>query len=372
MLSRCNCCVMDSTDPNLDLDDNGVCLQCRNFKAKVAPRLNQWSEIETENFFRDIKQKGINKKYDCLIGLSGGLDSSYLAYQAVKIHGLRAKLFHVDAGWNTPQATQNIHKLVSFLDCDFETKVVDWESLRQLQIAFFKSGVAHIDVPQDHAFLASVYAKANEDGINIILNGGNYATEGIRNPLNWLYFGSDTRQLNDIASIFSADISNYPVASALKHRVLFRYIKRINSLKPLNYMRFKKHEAELKLNIAYGYTPYAQKHFESYFTKFFEGYWLPSRFGYDTRKPQFSSLIWSGDMTREEALERLKTPALSNLEVSLLSSYIADKLHIAVDDLYEFKKLEKFSYTDYKNMSEVYNFGARVLSVLGLEKTVKR
>ena len=285
---------------------------------------------------------------------------------------MRAKLFHVDAGWNTPQATRNIHKLVACIGGDFETKVIDWEALRQLQIAFFKSGVAHIDVPQDHAFIASVYAKANQCGIGTILNGGNFATEGIRNPLSWLYFGSDTRQLHDIASVFGADISQYPIASALKHRVLFPYIKRIRNLKPLNYMKFKKREAEQELIKAYGYEPYSQKHFESYFTKFFEGYWLPKRFGYDTRKPQFSSLIWSGDMTREEAIARLQTPALTNLEANLLKSYVADKLHVSISDLDEFEALEKRSFKDYKNMSDIYNFGAKVLSAVGLEKTVKR
>jgi N-acetyl sugar amidotransferase len=372
MISICNNCVMDASDPKLDLDNNEVCWQCRNFSTNVAPLLNKWTVDQTAEFFDRVKKESSNVDYHCLIGLSGGLDSSYLAYQAVKIHGLRAKLYHVDAGWNTPQATRNIHKLVSCLGCDFETKVIDWESLRQLQIAFFKSGVAHIDVPQDHAFLASVYAKANEDGIGTILNGGNFATEGIRNPLSWLYFGSDTRQLNDIASKFGADITDYPVASALKHRIVYQYIKRIRNLKPLNYMKFTKSEAERELSAAYGYEPYAQKHFESYFTKYFEGYWLPKRFGYDTRKPQFSSLIWSGDMTRTEALDRLRTPALSNLEASLLKSYVADKLHLPVSDLESFEGLERRTYKDFKNMGDIYSFGAKVLSLVGLEKTVKR
>jgi len=368
----CLKCVMDDSDPNVGIDSSGVCAQCRNYEQKVAPGLNNWSRKDTATFIQNLKSRAKRDKYDCIIGLSGGLDSSYLAYKVVKQFGLRAKLFHVDAAWNTPQATRNIHRLVAHLGCDFETKVVDWESLRQLQIAFFKSGVAHIDVPQDHAFLASVYGKANEEGIGTILNGGNFATEGIRNPLSWLYFGSDTRQLHDIAAKFGADISNYTVASALKHRIFFRYIKRIRNLKPLNYMTFTKREAELELEAAYGFEPYAQKHFESYFTKFFEGYWLPVRFGYDTRKPQFSSLIWSGDMTRPEALERLKTPALNNLEASLLKSYVADKLHISVSDLDRFEGLEKRTFTDYKNMSDIYSFGAKVLSSVGLEKTVKR
>ena len=372
MITRCTSCVMDSSDVNLDLDAAGICWQCRNFRAKVVPRLNHWSEHQTAEFFVQIKNRTRGRKYDCLIGLSGGLDSSYLAYQAVKKYGLRAKLFHVDAGWNTPQATQNIHRLVAHLGSDFETKVVDWESLRQLQIAFFKSGVAHIDVPQDHAFLASVYNKANEDGIGTILNGGNFATEGIRNPLSWLYFGSDTRQLHDIALKFGADITNYPVASALRHRIVYRYVKRIRNLIPLNYMKFSKREAERELAVAYGYEPYAQKHFESYFTKYFEGYWLPKRFGYDTRKPQFSSLIWSGDMTRAEALDRLQKPALSNLEASLLKSYVADKLHLPVSELDRFERLEKRTYTDFKNMGDIYSIGAKVLSSVGLEKTVKR
>ena len=371
-LVKCTNCVMDATDPNLDLDGSGWCWQCRNYQVNVAPQLNNWTKNQIEFFFANIKERNKNAKYDCLIGLSGGLDSSYLAYQAVYVNGLRVKLFHVDAGWNTPQATRNIFRLVSFLGCDFETRVVDWESIRQLQLAFFKSGVPHLDVPQDHAFLASVYAKANDDGIDTILNGGNYATEGIRNPLTWLYFGSDTRQLKDIAAKYSANIDHYPVASALKHRVLYRYIKRIQNLKPLNFMRFTKHEAERELALAYGYEPYTQKHFESYFTKFFEGYWLPKRFGYDTRKPQFSSLIWSGDMTRHEALNRLLRPALSELESDLLKAYVADKLHISVNDLDEFEQLDKRTYSDYKNLSDIYSIGSKFLKTIGLEKTIKR
>ena len=369
---KCANCVMDASDPNLDLDGSGWCWQCRNYQINVAPKLNNWTRSEIEVFFANIKGRNKNAKYDCLIGLSGGLDSSYLAYQAVHVNGLRVKLFHVDAGWNTPQATRNIYRLVSFLGCDFETRVVDWESLRQLQLAFFKSGVPHIDVPQDHAFLASVYAKANEDGIDTILNGGNYATEGIRNPLSWLYFGSDTRQLKDIAFKYNANIDHYPVASALKHRVLYRYIKRIQNIKPLNFMQFSKHEAEIELSLAYGYEPYTQKHFESYFTKFFEGYWLPARFGYDTRKPQFSSLIWSGDMTRQEALNRLSMPALSELESDLLKAYVADKLHISVSDLDRFERLDKRTYSDYKNLGDIYSIGAKLLTTIGLEKTIKR
>lgn len=362
---------MDESDPSLNLDSSGVCRQCRNFRVNVAPRLNSWKEIETHNFFQFIKQsrKG---KYDCLIGLSGGLDSSFLAFKAVKTHGIKAKLFHVDAGWNTPQATKNIHRLIDHLGCDFETRVIDWDALRQLQIAFFKSGVPHIDVPQDHAFLAAVYSQASEDGISTILNGGNYATEGIRNPLSWLYFGSDTRQLRDIARVYNADIANYPVANALKHRIIYRYIKGIKNVKPLNYMRFSKIEAEQQLAEAYGYEPYQQKHFESYFTKFFEGYWLPRRFGFDTRKPQFSSLIWSGDMTRSEALNRLKRPALSELEAGLLKSYVVDKLHIDLDMLNSFERLPLRSYRDFKNMGEIYSVGSKILAAIGLEKTVKR
>ena len=143
-------------------------------------------------------------------------------------------------------------------------------------------------------------------------------------------------------------------------------------MKPLNYMKFRKRDAEATLKSAYGYRPYAQKHFESYFTKFFEGYWLPQRFGYDTRKPQFSSLIWSGDMTRAEALERLESPALTALEADLLRSYVADKLHISIKELDEFESLDKRVFSHFKNMSDIYSMGAKVLSVMGLEKTIKR
>ena len=365
---------MDSSDPNLDLDSNGVCWQCRNFEKNVSPRLNAWSESDSKLFFDRIKEQNKSKPYDCLIGLSGGLDSSFLAYRAVKKYGLRAKVFHVDAGWNTPQATKNIHRLVEHLDLnlDFETKVVNWEAMRTLQLAFFRSGVAHIDVPQDHAFLASVYNKASNLGINTILNGGNYATEGIRNPLSWLYYGSDTRQLRDISKRFGGRLNNYPQANVIRHRVIYKFFKGIKSVKPLNWLHFQKGEAEKELMDAYGYEPYTQKHFESYFTKFFEGYWLPKRFGYDTRKPQLSSLIWSGEIDRYSALEQLKQTALSELDASLLFSYVSDKLHISEDELRSFLILDKKTHNDYKNMASIYKSGGNFLSWLGLEKTIKR
>jgi hypothetical protein len=245
--------------------------------------------------------------------------------------------------------------------------------MKDLQLAFFKSGVSHIDVPQDRAFISFPYYFANKYNIKYILNGGNISTECVRNPLDWNYWGSDIRQLRDIHEKFGTiPLNTYPLTNILWHKVYLRYLKGVKIIKPLNYMSYIKKEAMEVLSREYEWQPYPQKHFESRFTKFFEGYWLPVRFGYDFRRVQFSSLILTGQMTREEALKELEKPSYDKTNIIHDFEYIATKLGISVDELKKYQDLPKKSYKDYKSQQYLFNIGAKVLHLLGVEKSIKR
>lgn len=371
----CANCVMDTSDSQIVFDDHGVCDHCNGFQQDVLP---SWHPDEKgKTMFREvverIKREGQGKPFDSIIGMSGGLDSSYLLHLAVTEFGLRPLVFHVDGGWNTDIAVNNIQMLVDKLGLDLYTEVINWEEMRDFQLAFFKASVPHLDIPQDHAFVATLYHFANKHKIKYILNGGNYATECVRNPLEWLYYGTDMAQIHDIHRRFGTrPLKTYPFSGVLFHKFYLRYLKGVQVVKPLNWLPYTKEIAITTLSEKYGWRPYPQKHFESRFTKFFEGYWLPTRFGYDTRRVQFSSLILTGQMTRAEALEKLKQPAYDPNSIDEEFEYIATKLGITVDELRHYHTMPKKTYKDYRNQEWLFDLGAKALKWLGVERAVKR
>jgi N-acetyl sugar amidotransferase len=371
----CTSCVMDTSDSKITFDENGVCDHCNTFYKKVLPnwRTDEVGRQELEKTVIKIKEAGKGKDFDCIIGMSGGIDSSYLTYLAKEELGLRPLVFHVDAGWNSQEAVNNIEKLVDKLGLDLYTEVIDWEEMRDLQLAFFKSGVPHIDTPQDHAFFATMYKFAEQHKVKHILTGANLSTECIRNPLEWMYYQSDSIQLRDIHRQFgSKPLVNFPTTSILRHKVYLPYIKGIKVTRPLNYMPYVKEDAIKLLIDKFGWQPYPQKHFESRFTKFYEGYWLPKKFGYDTRKVQFSSLIVTNQMTREEALEKLKTPPFDEATTAQEFEYVATKLRISVEELQSYMDTPNKTYKDYKSQESLYMVGAKVMKYFGLELGGKR
>lgn len=370
----CTNCVMDTTDSAITFDENGVCDHCQTFYSKIKPNwhTDERGRAELDKLVAKIKKAGKGKDFDCIIGVSGGIDSSYLTWLAKHEMNLRPLVFHVDAGWNSQEAVNNIEKLIEHLDLDLYTYVVDWEEMRDLQLAYFKSGVPHIDTPQDHAFFATMYKFATEHNVNYILTGANQSTECIRNPVSWVYY-ADVRQLRDIHKKFgSRTLIKFPTTSILWHKVYLPYIKGIRVVRPLNYMPYIKEEAIRLLTEEIGWQPYPQKHFESRFTRFYEGYWLPTRFGYDTRRVQFSSLIVTGQMTREEALEKLKEPAYDPETIKHDFEYIATKLGITVEELRGYHEAPKKTYRDYKSQFFIYDIGAKIMKFAGLEIGGKR
>lgn len=371
----CTQCVMDTTDSKIYFDDNGVCDHCNTFHKSILPnwRTDAVGRAELEKDVAKIKKGGVGKDFDCIIGMSGGIDSSYLTYLAKEELGLRPLVFHVDAGWNSQEAVNNIEKVVDHLGLDLYTEVIDWDEMRDLQLAYFKSGVPHIDTPQDHAFFATMYKFAEQHDIKYILTGANLSTECIRNPIEWMYYQSDSIQLRDIHRQHGTrPLVNFPVTSILRHKIFLPYFKGIRVIRPLNYLPYVKEDAVKLLTERFGWQPYPQKHFESRFTRFYEGYWLPKKFGYDTRKVQFSSLIVTGQMTRDEALEKLKTPPFDEATVTQEFEYVATKLGITVSELQGYLDAPNKSYKDYKSQDSIYSVGARVMKLLGLEIGGKR
>ncbi len=371
----CTNCVMDTTDSQIQFDERGVCDHCRDYYKNILPswKTDESGFNEIMKTVEKIKKQGVGKDFDCIIGMSGGIDSSYLVYLAKVKLGLRPLVFHVDAGWNSQIAVNNIERIVDKLGLDLYTHVIDWEEMKDLQLAYFKSGVSHIDTPQDHAFFATMYDFASKYKVNYILTGGNYSTECVRNPIEWMYYQSDVIQLKDIHKKFgSKPLKQFPLTSILWHKIYLPYVKGIRVIRPLNYMPYIKSEAMALLESEFGWQPYPQKHFESRFTKFYESYWLPQKFGFDVRKVQYSSLILTGQMTREEALIKLQEPSFDKQIIAQDKEFIANKLGITIKELEEYFKAPNKSYKDYASQDNIYKLGARVLKWLGLEKGGKR
>ena len=366
---------MDITDSQIVFDAQGVCDHCNTFYKCIKPFWN-YNDQSLENVQRlasSIKKDGKGKDFDCIIGMSGGIDSSYLVYLAKEQLELRPLVFHVDAGWNSQQAVNNIEQIVDRLKLDLYTEVIDWEEMKDLQLSFFKSGVPHIDTPQDHAFFASMYKFASKYRVKHILTGGNYSTECIRNPIEWMYYQSDSTQIKDIHSRFGKrPLSKFPLTNILWHKIYLPYVRGIKLHRPLDYMPYHKEEATQFLVDNFGYQRYTQKHFESRFTRFYESYWLVEKFGFDTRKVQYSSLILTGQMSREDALEQLKSPAYDPETIKEDFKYIANKLNITTDELRAYFDADNKTYKDYKNQMWIYAMGARVLRMIGVERGGKR
>jgi len=366
---------MDTSDSKIEFDENGVCDHCNTYYTKTLPnwRTDDVGRQQLEATIEKIRKEGKGKDFDCIIGMSGGIDSSYLTCMAKEEFGLRPLVFHVDAGWNSQIAVNNIERIVDGLGLDLYTEVINWEEIRDLQLSFFKSGVSHIDTPQDHAFFATMYKFAEDNKVKYILTGGNLSTECVRNPVEWMYYQSDAIQLRDIHRKFGQrKLATFPITSILRHKVYLRFIKGIRLIRPLDFIPYLKTDAVEMLKSRFGWQPYPQKHFESRFTMFYEGYWLPKKFGYDTRRVQYSSLILTDQMTREEALQQLERPALDESVARQEFEYVATKLGISMDQLQQYMDAPNKSYRDYKSQESIYAVGSRLLKGLGIEVGGKR
>ncbi|CNI49852.1 Predicted ATPase of the PP-loop superfamily implicated in cell cycle control [Yersinia intermedia] len=365
----CNTCIMDTSDPHITFSESGECEYCQNFKNFIQPNWN-CDNHALEKMAAKIKSDSIGKDYDCIIGLSGGLDSSYAAYIAKEKMGLRPLLFHVDAGWNTDQAVGNIEKLIEGLGLELYTEVINWEEMKDLQLSFLKSGIPDQDLVQDAAFFSSLYKFARQNSIKHIITGSNYSTECCREPEEWGgYLGIDKLLFKDIHKQFGkTELTSFPLIDILVYKIYYQKILGMKVHHPLNLVSFDKKQAENELEEKFGWKRFQHKHHESRFTRFYEDFWLPKRFGFHKRRAHFSSLIMTGQMSRDAALERISTPEMDKHFLTEEFEYVAHKLDITVGQLQDLFKLPKKTYRDYKNKRWIIGLGTNILRQLGLEK----
>jgi N-acetyl sugar amidotransferase len=358
----CKRCVMDTSDPQISFDERGYCNHCLNVETVVIP--NEWffrNELQgLDLILKKIKKDGEGKPYDCLIGLSGGVDSSYLAYLVVKKFGLRPLAVHVDAGWNSETAVHNIEMLVRKLNLDLYTEVIDWEEVQDLQRAYIRAGVANQDVPQDHAFFTILYQKTHEYNIKYFLSGGNCATESIL-PTSWGYNAMDATNIKSIHSLYGQQpLKTYPLLTFFKRYFYYRFVSKINIIRPLNYIPYNRDEAIKVLEKEMGWKNYGDKHHESRWTRWFQSHYLPSRFGFDKRKAHLSSMVMSGEITRKEALDKLKQPLYDENTLRIDEEFIIKKLNMEKHEFYECLHQKRRSYADFKNQENVFKLKDKI------------
>lgn len=349
---RCNVTVMDTTDPEITFDELGVSSYIARFEQVYAPTVRSAQagarRVELDDLVERIKIDGSGKQYDVVIGVSGGVDSTYVALQAVQL-GLRPLCVHFDSGWNSELAVDNIHNLVTTLGLDLYTHVVDWREMRDLQLAYLRSGIANADTPTDHAFAYVAYSQALKYGVKHILSGSNYVSESIL-PDSWEYTSDDAKLLRAIHKRFgSVRLKSYPVMTSFRRTLWYPYARKIATHPILNYLPYHYSKAKEGIARQVGWRDYGGKHYESVFTRWFQGYYLPSRFGYDKRVAHYSSLILAKEMTRKEALALLES---SNYPEQLRlqdHEFIAKKLGISVAELDSIVSSPSKRYTDYPN-----------------------
>lgn len=371
----CSKTIMDSSDRAIVFNEHGESDYYLNFRNSIEPVWAYGLGKEEQLSRIAEKIKGNNPTgYDCIIGISGGLDSSYAAYVVKEIMGLKPLLYHVDAGWNTSQSASNVRKLANGLNLDLVTDVIEWDEMRDLQLAFLKSQIPDQDIPQDTAFFSSLYKYAIKHKIKYVLTGGNFSTECCREPNEWgAYPGIDAKLIRDIHKIFGTKtLKTFPIVDVLKYKILNRFLYGMRVFKPLDLVSYKKHAAETLLQQKFGWQPFQHKHHESRFTRFFEDYWLPQKFGYDKRKVHFSSLILTGQMSREVALERIKKPEMSSEMLRGEIEYVSDKLDITIAQLNELMLGKNKIAYDYKNKMGIIMAGSKALRLFGAEKRMFR
>ena len=368
----CKFCIMDTSDPNIFFNKLGKCSHCLNFEKNILP--NWKNNINKKKLIyklsEKIKERNKKNEFDCIIGLSGGLDSSFVTHIAVKELNLKPLLFHVDAGWNTDKAVWNIEKLVDGLGLDLYTEVYDWESIKKMQLAFLKSGIADQDLVQDAAFFSGLYKFTKKFGIKDIITGSNFLTECCREPEAWGGFlGIDKWLFEDIYKKYGESSKiNFPIIDILEYKIYYPYFKNIRINYLLNYWKYSKRGAEKLLSEKYDWKPFQHKHHESRFTRFYEDFWLPKKFGFEKRRAHFSSLIMTKQMNRKDALKRISKPELSKKKLKNEFTFVANKLDLTEHEFIKIFNEKNKSFSNYKNKSIIIKFGAKILRFLGFEK----
>jgi N-acetyl sugar amidotransferase len=351
----CSRCVMDTTAIEIIFDDKGECNFCHQYDNVATKDLyiDKGGEERLNNLIEKIKKDGKNRQYDCLIGISGGIDSSYVAYLVKKVYGLRALAVHLDNGWNSELAVANVEHIVKKLDIDLSTYVLDWKEFKDIQTSFLKASVSNIEIPTDHAIWALLIKTAAKHKIPYIIAGNNVVTESIM-PESWLYGSKDSKFIKAIHQQFGkVKLKTYPSLSTLDY-VDYLLIRGIRWVPILNYINFVKSDAKQLLIDELGWRDYGGKHYESIFTRFFHSYYLPVKFGYDLRKSYLSALICSGQISREDALEELKQASINPDLLKQDRDYVVKKLGFSEEEFEQILNTQNKSFSDYPNNDSLW------------------
>ena len=371
----CKSCVMDTTDPNIYFDEFGICDHCINFNKNIKNFLNfkALNRDELEKLSFKISNSTNKNGYNCLIGLSGGVDSSFLVHYAVTKLKLKPFIVHVDTGWNSKESVNNIEKIIDKLNLDLHTEVINWREMRDLQLSFFKAGHPNLDIPQDHAIWASIHKLSLKHQIKFLITGGNFSTECIREPLEWSYHASDVRHIKDVHKRFGSNkLETFPLCNIFTYKLYYRYFKNLKVIQLLNYINYKKNDAISILEKEYGWINYSHKHYESRFTKFFEGYWLRKKFNIDVRRVHFSSLILNNQLSRQEALNKLEKDPYDAKDIINEINFIKNKLNISDIDFEKYMNSPKKSFRDYKSYNNIIHILILICRFFKIEKRVIR
>lgn len=348
----CSRCIMDTTDPEIVLDEQGVCNHCHDYDRQIRQRVitGEAGRRRVEQLASQIREAGAGQAYDCLIGVSGGVDSTYVAYVAKKQLGLRPLAVHMDNGWDSELAVKNIEEVLKRLDIDLYTHVLNWEEFRDLQLAFLKASTPDSEIPSDHAIWAVLGNMAEKLKVRYILSGFNVRTES-HLPRAWSQGHFDWKYIRSVFKLFGkGTLRSFP------HQGWFKYYKRLLTLRRvdiLNYLDYNKQEAMQLLETELGWKYYGGKHHESIYTRFYQGHLLPRKFGYDKRRSHLSSQICSGEISREAALEEIRKPAYPPSVQEEDREYVAKKLGVTDIEFDAIMDLPRRSYWDYPSYGRV-------------------
>lgn len=353
---QCTRCVMDTSDAEITFDSNGVCNHCTGYFEKTSKLVYQGesSDQKLKELVQKMKDRGKGNSYDCLIGISGGIDSCYVAYVAKNL-GLRALVVHMDNGWNSEISVKNIKNVVTKLGFEYLSYVLDWEEFKDLQLSFLKASVPEAETPTDIAIPAALHKIAAQNKIHYIISGGNYVTEGIL-PKSWHYDAKDVKYLKAIHRKFGRKkLKTFPTFG-YKNETYYKMIKGIRTIYLLNYVPYSKKDAMKILEDELGWVYYGGKHYESKYTGFLQSYILPTKFNIDYRRATFSTQICAGEIDRDTALEELKNPPYDPSKVEEEKAYLCKKLGIKSEEFEAILKAEPKSYKDYPNNKAMLEF----------------
>jgi len=358
----CTQCIMDITVPDIQFDDEGVCNYCKQYEERIRSELHydKAGQERLQSLIAESKRKGAHRDYDCLIGVSGGVDSTYVAYLVKERFGLRPLAVHLDNGWDAELAVNNVEQVLKRLDIDLYTYVLDWEEFKDLQVSFLKASIANAEIPTDHAIIAILFRTAAERNIPYIITGANIVTEAIM-PDCWMYDNRDLRLIKAVHRKFGrVKLQAYPQISLLRF-AYYIFVKGIKYFPILNYVPYVKEDAKQMLSDELGWRDYGGKHYESIYTRFFQSYLLPRKFNIDKRRAHLSNLILSGQMTRDEALAEMEEPPCPSDQLEEDGEYVMKKLGLSYDEFLRIMAAPVQSVSDYPNNAHLWRRFASVV-----------